>query len=141
MVGDITILANRSHYVDFSLPFMEPGVYVIVPLKNDERKNAWIFTKPLTMGLWLTTGAFFVFTGLVIWILEHRTNDEFRGPIGEQVGKIFWFSFSTLVFAHSKCFESYSSSKKHFFFHYDFNSYVYYLLQRRRSLATYQDLS
>lgn len=102
VVGDITILANRSEYVDFTLPFMESGVFVIVPLKNDKRKNAWIFTKPLTMGLWLTTGAFFVFTGFVVWILEHRANDEFRGPIGEQVGKIFWFSFSTLVFAHKE---------------------------------------
>ncbi|CAK9152624.1 unnamed protein product, partial [Ilex paraguariensis] len=100
VVGDVTILANRSKYVDFTLPFTESGVVMIVPIKYDERKNAWIFMKPLTADLWLTTGAFFVFIGAVVWVLEHRVNKEFRGPPSKQVGMILWFSFSTLVFAH-----------------------------------------
>ncbi|KAJ4823781.1 hypothetical protein Tsubulata_012100 [Turnera subulata] len=37
---------------------------------------------------------------LVVWVLEHRTNSEFRGSPNQQLGTIFWFSFSTLVFAH-----------------------------------------
>ncbi|KAI3455710.1 hypothetical protein Pfo_012373 [Paulownia fortunei] len=102
VVGDVTIVANRSKFVDFTFPYTESGVSTIVPIKDDERKNAWIFMKPLTMGLWLTIGAFFVFTGFVVWVLEHRVNKEFRGPPLQQVGMIFWFSFSTLVFAHSK---------------------------------------
>lgn len=75
---------------------------IIVPVKDDSRKNAWIFTKPLKTELWITMGASFLYTGIVIWILEHRVNTEFRGPPRKQVGMIFWFSFSTLVFAHSK---------------------------------------
>ncbi|KAL2462510.1 Glutamate receptor 2.7 [Forsythia ovata] len=102
VVGDVTIVANRSRFVDFTLPFTESGVSTIVPIKNDERKNAWIFTKPLTMDLWSTIGGFFIFTGLVVWVLEHRVNKEFRGPPAEQIGMIFWFSFSTLVFAHKE---------------------------------------
>uniref|UniRef100_A0A5B7BTY4 Glutamate receptor n=1 Tax=Davidia involucrata TaxID=16924 RepID=A0A5B7BTY4_DAVIN len=102
VVGDTTIVANRSMLVDFTLPFTESGVSMIVPIKDDERKNAWIFMKPLTMDLWLTTGAFFIFTGFVVWVLEHRVNKEFRGPPRKQVGMIFWFSFSTLVFAHKE---------------------------------------
>ncbi|XP_059640870.1 glutamate receptor 2.7-like isoform X2 [Cornus florida] len=102
VVGDITILANRSKYVDFTLPYTESGVFMIVPIKADERKNAWIFMKPLTMDLWLTIGAFFFSTGFVVWVLEHRVNKEFRGPPHKQVGMIFWFSFSTLVFAHKE---------------------------------------
>lgn len=101
MAGDITILANRSDYVDFTLPYTEAGVSLIVPIV-DERKSAWIFMRPLEKELWIATGAFFIYTGLVVWILEHRVNKEFRGPPGQQVGMIFWFSFSTLVFAHSK---------------------------------------
>ncbi|KAF8392930.1 hypothetical protein HHK36_021170 [Tetracentron sinense] len=100
-VGDTTIIANRSQYVDFTLPYTESGVSMIVPVKDDERKNAWIFLKPLSRNLWLTSGAFFIYTGFVIWVLEHRINDDFRGPLGHQLGTIFWFSFSTLVFAHS----------------------------------------
>ncbi|KAL2534714.1 Glutamate receptor 2.7 [Abeliophyllum distichum] len=102
VVGDVTIVANRSRFVDFTLPFTESGVTTIVPIKNDERHNGWIFMKPLTMDLWLTIGGFFIFTGLVVWILEHRVNKEFRGPPAQQIGMIFWFSFSTLVFAHKE---------------------------------------
>ncbi|XP_058226993.1 glutamate receptor 2.7-like [Rhododendron vialii] len=102
VVGDVTILSNRSRFVDFTLPYTESGVAMIVPFKDDDRKNAWIFMKPLKMDLWFTTGFFFFFTGFVIWVVEHRVNEEFRGPLGKQVGMIFWFSFSTLVFAHKE---------------------------------------
>ncbi|KAE9454204.1 hypothetical protein C3L33_13884, partial [Rhododendron williamsianum] len=101
VVGDVTILANRSRFADFTLPFTESSVAMIVRIQDDERKNAWIFMKPLKMDLWLTTGAFFIFTGFVVWVLEHRVNEEFRGPPHKQVGMILWFSFSTLVFAQS----------------------------------------
>jgi ionotropic glutamate receptor len=71
-------------------------------VKDNERNNFWIFLKPLSLDLWLATFATFISTGLVIWVLEHRINNEFRGPLGQQLGTIFWFSFSTLVFAQSK---------------------------------------
>ncbi|KAG8380244.1 hypothetical protein BUALT_Bualt07G0173100 [Buddleja alternifolia] len=102
VVGDVTIVANRSRFVDFTFPYTESGVSIIVPIKDNDRKNAWIFMKPLTTGLWLTIGAFFVFTGFVVWVLEHRFNEEFRGLPLQQIGMIFWFSFSTLVFAHKE---------------------------------------
>ncbi|XP_071686046.1 glutamate receptor 2.7-like [Rutidosis leptorrhynchoides] len=99
VVGDVTILAERSDYVDFTLPYTEAGVAMIVPIK-DERKSAWIFMRPLEKGLWITIGAFFIYTGFVVWVLEHRVNKEFRGTPHQQIGMIFWFSFSTLVYAH-----------------------------------------
>ncbi|XP_049363385.1 glutamate receptor 2.8-like [Solanum verrucosum] len=100
VVGDLAILARQSDYVDFALPFSESGIATVVPVKDADRKNIWIFLKPLKSELWITTGAFFVFIGFVVWVLEHRVNKEFRGPKHKQVGMIFWFSFSTLVFAH-----------------------------------------
>lgn len=102
VVGDITIRANRSIYADFTLAYSESGVSMIVPVKEDDKRNAWIFTKPLTRTLWITIGAFFVYTGLVVWILEHRVNKAFHDPtLAKQAGLIMWFSFSTLVFAYS----------------------------------------
>ncbi|XP_042991345.1 glutamate receptor 2.1-like [Carya illinoinensis] len=100
VVADTTIVANRSLYVDFTLPYSESGVSMLVLVKDDEKNNFWIFLKPLSLELWFTTCAAFVFTGLVIWVLEHRINSEFRGTPDQQLGMIFWFSFSTLVFAH-----------------------------------------
>ncbi|KAL7166279.1 hypothetical protein ACSBR2_037035 [Camellia fascicularis] len=101
VVGDITIIASRS-YVDFSLPYTESGVSMIVPIRDNRRKNAWVFLKPLTWELWVTCFCSFIFVGFVIWVLEHRINEDFRGPPSHQTGSIFWFSFSTMVFAHKE---------------------------------------
>ncbi|KAK3183649.1 hypothetical protein Dsin_030935 [Dipteronia sinensis] len=98
-VGDITITANRSLYVDFTLPFTDLGVGMIAPKGSN---NMWIFLKPFTTDLWLSTAAFFVLTGFVVWLIERPINDEFQGSMSQQIGIIFWFSFSTLVFAHKE---------------------------------------
>uniref|UniRef100_A0A2N9H3K9 Ionotropic glutamate receptor C-terminal domain-containing protein n=1 Tax=Fagus sylvatica TaxID=28930 RepID=A0A2N9H3K9_FAGSY len=63
VVGDTTIVANRSLYVDFTLPYSESGVSMVVLVKDDESKNFWIFLKPLSLNLWLSTGAAFIITG------------------------------------------------------------------------------
>ncbi|KAK4490904.1 hypothetical protein RD792_001620 [Penstemon davidsonii] len=102
VAGDVTIVANRSQYVDFTLPFTESGVSMVVPIKDVKSKNAWAFLKPLTWELWLTSFCSFVFIGILIWILEHRINEDFRGPLWHQVGVVFWFAFSTMVFAHKE---------------------------------------
>ncbi|XP_047325752.1 glutamate receptor 2.2-like [Impatiens glandulifera] len=102
VVGDTTIRANRSKYVDFTLPYTESGVSMIVPIKDNKGKNAWVFLKPLTWDLWLTSFCSFVFSGFVVWVLEHRINEDFRGPPSYQAGTILWFSFSTMVFAQKE---------------------------------------
>ncbi|KAG6739151.1 hypothetical protein POTOM_056737 [Populus tomentosa] len=99
VVGDTTIVFNRSQYVDFTLPYTESGVSMIVPIVDNNSKNAWVFLRPLTWDLWVTSFCFFIFIGFVIWVLEHRINEDFRGPASHQAGTSFWFSFSTMVFA------------------------------------------
>nr|XP_023919109.1 glutamate receptor 2.3-like [Quercus suber] len=99
VVGDITITANRSNFVDFTLPYTESGVSLVVPIVDNGTRNAWIFLKPLSRDLWITSGCFFVFNGFVVWVLEHRINDDFRGPPAHQIGTSLWYSFSTMVFA------------------------------------------
>ncbi|CAI9773548.1 unnamed protein product [Fraxinus pennsylvanica] len=99
VVGDITITANRSKYVDFTLPFAEGGINTIVPITYDDPNDNWIFLKPLTKELWLTAIALFVLTGVALWILEHRFNNAFRGPPSQHAGMIFYFPFMSLVFA------------------------------------------
>ncbi|KAL6218375.1 hypothetical protein ACLB2K_011589 [Fragaria x ananassa] len=100
LAADSTIRANRSLYVDFTMPYTESGVVMVVPMKDKNRiENAWIFLKPLTWDLWLASFCSFVFVGFVVWLLEHRVNEDFRGPRTHQVGTGLWFSFSTMVFA------------------------------------------
>ncbi|MED6218042.1 hypothetical protein PIB30_023283 [Stylosanthes scabra] len=102
VVGDITITAKRSSYVDFTLPFTESGAVFIVPTTIAKNKTkVWIFLRPLTWQLWLTTGCFFLFIAFVVWVLEHQGNREFNGSTSKQVSTSIWFSFSTLVFAQT----------------------------------------
>ncbi|XP_042509158.1 glutamate receptor 3.4-like isoform X2 [Macadamia integrifolia] len=98
-VGDITIVTNRTRLVDFTQPYIESGLTVVVPVK-EMKSSAWAFLKPFTVQMWLVTGAFFLFVGAVVWILEHRINAEFRGPPRQQLVTVFWFSFSTMFFSH-----------------------------------------
>ncbi|KAF9590829.1 hypothetical protein IFM89_038701 [Coptis chinensis] len=56
----------------------------------------WVFLKPFTVEMWCVTGAFLIVIGVVIWILKHRINDDFRGPPRQQIITMFLFSFSTL---------------------------------------------
>ncbi|XP_027180565.1 glutamate receptor 2.7-like [Coffea eugenioides] len=99
VVGDITIIANRSNYVDFTLPYTESGVTMIVPVKDKKQNTAWVFLKPLTWDLWLTSVCFFIFFAFVIWILERKSNEEFGQTPPQQLGTSLWFSFSTMVFS------------------------------------------
>ncbi|KAH0730268.1 hypothetical protein KY289_001456 [Solanum tuberosum] len=39
--GDTTIVSNRSQFVDFTLPYTESGVTMMVPIKDDNRDSAW----------------------------------------------------------------------------------------------------
>ncbi|KAJ1404327.1 Solute-binding protein family 3/N-terminal domain of MltF [Sesbania bispinosa] len=98
-VGDVTIVTNRTRIVDFTQPFMQSGLVIVVPVK-EEKSNPWSFLEPFTMQMWCVTGVFFLFVGTVVWILEHRFNHEFRGPPRKQLITVFWFSLSTMFFSH-----------------------------------------
>ncbi|GFQ05272.1 glutamate receptor 3.4 [Phtheirospermum japonicum] len=98
-IGDVTITTNRTRIVDFTQPFMESGLVVVAPVK-EVKSSPWSFLMPFTWQMWFVTGIFFLFVGSVVWILEHRMNTEFRGPPRQQLVTVFWFSFSTMFFAH-----------------------------------------
>lgn len=98
-VGDIAIVTNRTKAVDFTQPYIESGLVVVVPIKKIN-SSAWAFLRPFTPLMWAVTGLFFIIVGAVVWILEHRLNDEFRGPPKQQLVTILWFTLSTMFFSH-----------------------------------------
>ncbi|KAA3458519.1 glutamate receptor 1.3-like [Gossypium australe] len=92
VVGDITITANRSSYVDFTLPYTDMGVGMVTRLSPKDSQNLWIFLKPLTPGLWLTMVGVYVVTALVIWLIERpafveQQTQQSNGRIG-RMGEI-----------------------------------------------------
>ncbi|CDY36184.1 BnaC04g37100D [Brassica napus] len=90
VVGDTTILANRSSYVDFTLPFIKSGVGLIVPMDDLVKRDHFSFLKPLSWKLWVTSFVFFFFIGFTVWVVEHRVNPDFQGPKRYQASTIFW---------------------------------------------------
>ncbi|XP_058113831.1 glutamate receptor 2.8-like isoform X2 [Magnolia sinica] len=107
VVGDVTITASRLKHGDFTVPYMMSGVAMIVPIEEENGMNSlWWFFKPLSMETWLLIITLFMLKGVLVWIFEHETNQEFQGTPSEQVGKILSFSFSIFVFAHKEKLES-----------------------------------
>ncbi|CAM8992696.1 unnamed protein product [Rhodiola kirilowii] len=101
VVGDIAIITNRTRMADFTQPYIESGLVVVAPIKK-QTSDALAFLKPFTGTMWCVTGVFFLVVGTVVWILEHRINDDFRGPPKRQIVTTLWFSFSTMFFAHKQ---------------------------------------
>ena len=92
-IGDITIRYNRTLYVDFTVPYTESGVAMIVPVK-EKVNNMWIFSKPLSKGMWFGSIMFFIYTALVVWLLERLNgNGYLHGPFSlKQLGILMFFS-------------------------------------------------
>ncbi|RLN12415.1 hypothetical protein C2845_PM09G05310 [Panicum miliaceum] len=94
-VGDVTITDDRARIVDFTMPYAPSGVSLLVLADNDSKPPIqWIFLKPLTKELWLTTVAFFFFTGFVVWAIEWP-----RNPVYYQGSSVAQFS-TALAFSH-----------------------------------------
>ena len=97
MVGDTTIIINRSMFVDFTLPYTESGVQMVVPMRENWSKSLWVFMKPIETRLWVAILVVFLFTGFVIWLVEHRESRYFGGTAGKQLDNIAYFNFQALL--------------------------------------------
>ncbi|KAB5560668.1 hypothetical protein DKX38_005625 [Salix brachista] len=97
-IGDITILAERTKYVEFTQPYAESGLSMIVPFANKD--SAWIFMKPFSLETWIVSGAIFIYTLLIVWFMEHQSNPYFRGPLKVQIENALWLLSCSLFFIH-----------------------------------------
>lgn len=87
-------------YVDFTQPYTESGIAMVVPVRESINKNTWIFLKPLTPGMWIGTIILFIYTGIVIWLLELLGNNKaIHGPVPRQLATMIYFS----LFEESEC--------------------------------------
>ncbi|XP_062095850.1 glutamate receptor 2.9-like [Humulus lupulus] len=99
IAADVTILAKRMKSVDFTQPYAESGLSMVVP---KPKESASMFIKPFTWDMWMASGAIFVYTMFIVWFLEHPTNPEFRGTLKNQLGTSISFTVSSLFFAQKE---------------------------------------
>ncbi|KAF6175243.1 hypothetical protein GIB67_030461 [Kingdonia uniflora] len=105
-VGDTEIMADRCRYAEFSQPYVESGLVMVVTVHPEKSQEAWMFLKPFTKEMWIQTAALGLFTGFIVWLNESGTNPDFGGTIGYQIGTLLWFSFTTFFFAHREPIKS-----------------------------------
>ncbi|KAJ6419727.1 hypothetical protein OIU84_029779 [Salix udensis] len=103
-IGDIAIITNRTKMVDFTQPYIESGLVVVAPVKK-RNSSAWAFLQPFTGQMWAVTALFFIIVGAVVWILEHRLNDDFRGPPRRQLITILWQVTCNIICSLIDCSE------------------------------------
>ncbi|PWA86273.1 glutamate receptor 2.5 [Artemisia annua] len=95
LLGDTTILANRSDYVDFTTTYTDVGIGTLTKIKE---QDSMIFLLPLGVDVWLTFLLFGVLTGFTIWAIEAMDEKSERDP-SQGIGKIFWLILLTIFFA------------------------------------------
>ncbi|KAI4353729.1 hypothetical protein L6164_002660 [Bauhinia variegata] len=76
VVGDVIIVANQSTYVDFTLPYAESGVKMLIQVRHGRHIDMWIFLQPFSWDLWLSIILFCVFIGFALLFMERNANKE-----------------------------------------------------------------
>ncbi|KAI4333612.1 hypothetical protein L6164_018396 [Bauhinia variegata] len=100
VVGDVTIVADRYQYVEFSQPYTDPGFVMVVPLQSKASNRTWLFLKPFTKIMWVLIGAMAVYNGFVLWLIEKNNCPELKGSVLNQSGTMMWLAFTTLISLH-----------------------------------------
>ncbi|KAL8235413.1 hypothetical protein R6Q59_021513 [Mikania micrantha] len=97
VAGDVTILAERHKFADFTQPYTESGLVMIVRVRSSLSNQPWLFLKPFSTKMWWSTAAITIYNGIVIWLIERNHNEDLQGRhIITQIGIIIWLAFSTL---------------------------------------------
>ncbi|XP_020206106.1 glutamate receptor 2.7 [Cajanus cajan] len=94
-VGDIQVVEHRYAFAEFSHPYVESGIAMVVKVKPNRSKETWMFMDAFTKEMWLLMGIMHLFIAFVIWFIEGQSNSELQS-----FGAILWFSVTILFFAH-----------------------------------------
>ncbi|XAR61892.1 hypothetical protein NMG60_11016437 [Bertholletia excelsa] len=106
-VGDISVMADRYEQVELSQPYMESTLVMVVAAQPDKTKEIWMFMNAFKVEMWLLTPMLQVFTGNVVWLIEHAENKkDFEGPFLHRIGTILWFSITLLFLAQRESIKS-----------------------------------
>lgn len=95
-VGDMAIMADRCRYAEFSQPYVESGLVMVVKADRHQSQAGRLFLRPFTRNMWMAMAFMSLFTGFVVWLHEFDINPDF------QLATILWFPIFALFFSHSK---------------------------------------
>ena len=96
VVGDTAIIANRSEYAEFTQPYSDSGLQMLIYFNPKKAERAWLFKKPFTTLTWVSIGVINIYNGFVVWLIERNHIPDFRGSISNQIGTMLTLAFTTL---------------------------------------------
>ncbi|XP_027927943.1 glutamate receptor 2.8-like [Vigna unguiculata] len=96
-VIDVAIISYRYQYAEFTQPYTDPGVVMVVPLKSKVDHRAWLFFKPFTKSMWVLILAMVIYNGFILWMLERRHSPEITGSMLNQTGTMAWLALTPLI--------------------------------------------
>ncbi|XP_071716541.1 glutamate receptor 2.7-like isoform X2 [Rutidosis leptorrhynchoides] len=94
VVGDVSIVSRRYEYVEFTHPYTEIGLVMVVPAASYH--GQWLFVKPFTLGMWALTIMVNVYTGLVVWVIERKHSPELHGSAFNQTRILLSLAFTRM---------------------------------------------
>ncbi|PWA99534.1 ionotropic glutamate receptor, metazoa, Periplasmic binding protein-like I [Artemisia annua] len=94
VVGDVSVVSWRYKYVEFTHPYTETGLVMVVPVTSYH--GQWLFVRPFTLGMWALTIVVNVYTGVVVWLIERKHSPELQGSAINQTGIVLTLAFTRM---------------------------------------------
>ncbi|KAD6794512.1 hypothetical protein E3N88_05408 [Mikania micrantha] len=94
VVGDVSVISRRYQYAEFTHPYTETGLMMVVPVITHHEQ--WLFVKPFTLGMWALTIVVYIYNGFVLWLIERKHSPELQGSALNQAGILLCLSFTRL---------------------------------------------
>ena len=96
-LGAVSVSAERSKVVDFTLPYYETYITAMITTKP---KSSFFVIEPLQFTVWLAYAGMVVVVGVALYIFEgvhHGTRNHFRFPRPHYFFSILWVNCSIMV--------------------------------------------
>ncbi|GKB38192.1 glutamate receptor 2.7, partial [Tanacetum coccineum] len=94
VVGDVSVVSRRYKYAEFTHPYTETGLVMVVPVTSYH--GQWLFVRPFTLGMWALTIMVNIYTGVVVWLIERKHSPELQGSAINQTGILLTLAFTRM---------------------------------------------
>ncbi|KAI3716236.1 hypothetical protein L6452_23436 [Arctium lappa] len=98
VVGDVSVVSRRYQYAEFTHPYTETGLVMVVPVASHH--GQWLFVKPFTLGMWALTVMIHIYNGFVVWLIERKHSPELEGSALHQTGILLCLAFTRMFLAN-----------------------------------------
>lgn len=97
MVADTAIVANRCQYAEFSQPYTDSDLQILVYITPTTFGRAWLILRPFTTTMWVAIILVNILCGLTVYVIEQAHDRKaFRGGAMNQTLVMLTLSFTTL---------------------------------------------